>query len=50
MGTPQVKFGDSLVLLQHWDTRKWLGMNVSCVFINTIYRIAQFIDGGNIDG
>ena len=29
MGTPQVKFGDSLVLLQHLHTGKWLGMPVS---------------------
>jgi len=29
MGSPQVKFGDSLVLLQHFHTGKWLGMPVS---------------------
>ncbi|XP_065916546.1 ryanodine receptor 2-like isoform X2 [Dysidea avara] len=26
MGSPQVKFGDSLVLLQHFHTGRWLGM------------------------
>ena len=38
MGAPQVKFGDSLVLLQHCHTGKWLGMHVSNVFINTMHN------------